>query len=239
MADARLRGAWLGKMRFDDLSDTAWRVFTSALMWSTEQGTDGAIPARYVRFLHPDGEQPEAVEELVAAGLAKRVDDGLELIDWAGELGQSTAEQVEEYKRNARERQRKRRQRVASQSNEQGAGESPADESQAVRDDSAPRDVTANVTRDITRDVGPGPGKELKSIAPSRFCARHPEGTDSPCTPCKTARLAFEDSEKANARPSVPRPSMPDECSKHPGFPPDSHGPLGCDRCRAERQEAA
>ena len=239
MADARLRGAWLGKMRFDDLSDTAWRVFTSALMWSTEQGTDGAIPARYVRHLHPDGEQPEAVEELVAAGLAQRVDDGLELIDWAGELGQSTAEQVEEYKRKARERMRRRRAKPDSEEKRAGEDESPVEDSQSVTADIVPANVPANVRPNIREYVGPGPGKELKSIAPSRFCARHPEGTDSPCTPCKTARLAFEDWEKTNARPSVPRPTMPDECPKHPGFPPDSHGPLGCDRCRAERQEAA
>lgn len=70
MADARLRAEWLGQMRFDDLSDAAWRVFTSALMWSIGNGTDGVIPRRYLRYLHPDGVIEESVRiELVHAGL--------------------------------------------------------------------------------------------------------------------------------------------------------------------------
>lgn len=113
MTDARLRGAWLGKMRFDDLSDAAWRIFTSALMWSAEQGTDGVIPTRYVRQLHPLGVMEGANSELVDAGVWKRTPDGYALIDWAGELGQSTAEQVEKYREKNRVKAARQRQRQA------------------------------------------------------------------------------------------------------------------------------
>lgn len=225
MADARLRGAWLGKMRFDDLSDTAWRVFTSALMWSVEQGTDGVIPSRYLKQLHPDGEQPSAIDDLVTAGIAERTDKGLELIDWAGELGQSTAAQVEEYKRNARERQRRRRGRLTEVTSE-GAG---VGDRSAGRDDFAPRDVT----RDIPRDVGPGPGKGSRKEE-SRSCAKHPGGTDEPCGPCRDARLRFDakaeaDKQRATVSGIVTQP----DCPKHPNYPHPSL-PHGCPRCAEE-----
>lgn len=32
MTDARLRGEWLNHIRFDSLSDAAWRVFTGACL---------------------------------------------------------------------------------------------------------------------------------------------------------------------------------------------------------------
>jgi len=86
---------------------------------------------------------------------------------------------------------------------------------------------------------GSGSGEASDDAPPASTCTKHPEGTDRPCMPCKTARLAREEWDRAHAVPSVPRPTMPDECPRHPGFPPDSHGPLGCDRCRAEREEQA
>lgn len=109
--DARLRGDWLGQPRFDDLSDRAWRVLTVAMMWSATQGTDGVVPRRYVEMaLHPDGPQPAAVEELVAAGLAVIGDDAsLALVGWSDDLGQATARQVAGRREKARERQQRRR----------------------------------------------------------------------------------------------------------------------------------
>lgn len=114
MVDSRLRGEWLGSPRFDDLSDTAWRMFTLALMWCNEQGTDGDIPARYVRRLHADGPQDAACAELTAAGLWTPTEDGYTFERWAGELGQSTADDVAGRKRRARERSAEYRARLAA-----------------------------------------------------------------------------------------------------------------------------
>lgn len=105
MADSRLLAHWHSNPDFDDLNDTAWRVFTGALMWSNGRGTDGHIPTRYVRTLHPDGHQPKACDDLEAAGLWRRLGDGYQLVGWVESLGQSTAEQVEHNKEMNRQKQ--------------------------------------------------------------------------------------------------------------------------------------
>lgn len=155
MADARLRGEWLGALDFDSLSDTAWRVFSSALMWSVEQGTNGLIPTRYLKSLHPDGEKADAFTEIVKIGKWSRVTDGYQLTDWAGALGQSTAEEVETYKQNARERQRRYREKQSATL----AAKSTRGDRPTFTDDSATGDVTGDVTVAVTRDVGKGKGE--------------------------------------------------------------------------------
>ena len=157
MTDARLRGEWLNSMKFDNLSDPAWRVFTSALMWSTENGTDGFIPGRYHKRLHPDGINNGAEAELIEAELwvkarGENEVKGYQLLDWDGALGQSTAVQVETYKANGRDRQRKfrekERQRLAKSVGFEDKGATPVT-----------GDVTGYITGGKTRDVGKGKGK--------------------------------------------------------------------------------
>lgn len=149
--DARLRSEWLGRMRFDNLTETAWRVFTGALMWSVANETDGRIPGRYTKYLHPDGDQPVAFAELVEAGIWAPIDgDGFQLVDWDGELGQSTAAEVQAYRENARERQRRYRERA--QERKSGASTAPA--ADPPNEPAATRDKTGDVTRDVTRGVG-------------------------------------------------------------------------------------
>lgn len=69
MTDARLPGRWLNDPILDTLSDRLWRVHTGALMWSSEQGTDGLIPRRTLRLLHPDGATVDDARGLVSTGL--------------------------------------------------------------------------------------------------------------------------------------------------------------------------
>ncbi|TQO20323.1 hypothetical protein FB472_1954 [Rhodoglobus vestalii] len=145
MADARIKGEWLNAMRFDALSDESWRVFTGALMWSAENGTDGVIPKRYLRMLHPDGEQPAAFNEMEVAGLWAATNDGYHLDDWDGALGQSTASQVATYKANGLKRARDYRERERSKLAKALGMSEPT--------------FTENVTRDVTRDVRPHVGK--------------------------------------------------------------------------------
>lgn len=149
MTDSRLRGEWLNSMRFDDLSDVAWRVFTNALMWSNENGTDGHVPTRYLKMLHPDGVKTEAYAELAAAGIWTSQPVGYFLNDWKGALGQSAAIEVETYKANARGRQQKWRDRQRDKL------------ARTVGFQDSDSDVTRYGTRDVTENVGKGEGEGL------------------------------------------------------------------------------
>lgn len=146
MTDSRLRGEWLNSMKFDDLSDVAWRVFTGALMWCNENGTDGFVPTRYLKMLHPDGTRADAYAELVSASLWEQLPSGYRLQGWSGALGQSTANEVETYKANARERQQRWRDREREK------------KAKRVGFTDSPRDVTRYETSDVTENVGTGTG---------------------------------------------------------------------------------
>ncbi len=167
MTDARLPGRWLGMMRMDSLTDREWRVFTGALMWSAENGTDGRIPRRYARTLHPDGEQLDALAGLVTAGLMTATGDGWELIGWGESatgqsgLGQSLAEHVERNKANARERQRRHR----------ASSKAPA------------------VTRDVTRDVGQDRTGQDRLETDARFQDTNERRDYSPVTEWPTVSI--------------------------------------------------
>jgi hypothetical protein len=126
MTDARLPCHWLHDPAIEELSDRSWRTYTGSLMWSAEHGTDGRLPARALRLLHPDGADDAAAAELVAAGRWKRVQDGYQIPDW--EAHQSLAADV------ARQRERNRRRQ------------------RAWREHQVSTDVTRDVTRDETRE---------------------------------------------------------------------------------------
>ena len=156
MTDARLRGEWLNSLRYDDLSDAAWRVFTGALMWSAENGTNGLVPDRYMKMLHPDGTKPEASLELLNGGFWSKSAAGYQLTDWDGQLGQSSAEQVETYKANARNRQRSYREKERLK---MARVVGFTDSSGAPAGSGVTRDITSDVTSDVRTHVGKGTGE--------------------------------------------------------------------------------
>jgi len=198
MVDARLPAEWLGSIRFDNLSDRAFRILAGALMWCNGQGTDGAVPARYTKYLHPDGDDQDAFDELEACGLWSRVQDGYVLLGWTDDLHQSTAEEIQRYREAGRRRQKAYRDR-------QRGASADAQES-ALSEPRTMHDVTRNATRDVTANVGSGSLSDSREKsaysrrhvtgdvthnAPSRFCAKHPSGTLEPCGACARARTAL------------------------------------------------
>lgn len=71
------------------------------------------------------------------------------------------------------------------------------------------------------------------TTAPTPFCKKHPDGTDEPCGPCKSSRVARERWEAAQPPPSTPRPpraSEVDDCAH--GVP--AWDRASCARCREE-----
>lgn len=220
MTDARLKGEWLTDPRFDGMTDRQWRVFTSALMWSAEQGTDGRILRRHLKMLHPEGEDQSAVDALCDLGLMVRTDEGVEFIGWADrrQLNQSTAAQVESYKATSRAKQQRYRDRHRAGT----PGADPEDVREAG--------VTGNVY--AVRDAGTSPGHvgppvlvqemgagkptypvDVTGNAPSPYCSRHPSGTTEPCAPCGHARRAFEEALKARATAPMTTVSPGSRCT--------------------------
>lgn len=195
MVDARLPAEWLGSIRFDNLSDRAFRILAGALMWCNGQGTDGAVPARYTKYLHPDGDDQDAFDELESAGLWSLVEDGYLLAGWSGDLHQSTAEEIHRYRDAAKRRQKAYRDRQKGPDSELQRA--------IAHEPRATRDVTHNATRDVTANVGSGSLSETRERsayvtrnvtrhADSPFCAKHPTGTSDPCGACARARTAYE-----------------------------------------------
>lgn len=127
MTDARLPGRWLTDPVMDGLSDRAWRTFTGALMWSNEAGTDGHVPARALRFLHPLGVDQATASEMVAAGLWTQGEASFTVCDWK-KRGQELSSVVEQKREDNRLRQ------AAWREKERGRKKT--------------------VTRDVTPDVG-------------------------------------------------------------------------------------
>jgi hypothetical protein len=118
----------------DGLSDRAWRTFTGSLMWCNEAGTDGVVPKRALRFLHPDGVDDATRRELVRAGLWADAEDGGVLVtNWVAN-GQELAETIAWRKEQARIRQQNFR------------------ESKKVKDSKKTRDKSSDVTRDVGQE---------------------------------------------------------------------------------------
>jgi hypothetical protein len=217
MVDTRLRGEWLHNPRFDDLSDTAWRLFTLAMIWSNEQGTDGRVPTRYLSMLHPDLDSSSVLPELEAAGVVDLEPDAIQFRDWGGDLGQSTAEEVQERREKARARQRAFRER------------------QAVRE---PRDTSY-----VTRDVGQAQ-EEAKASSPSAYatrdvtrdekCPKHPVDNGEPCGTCMRIRQ-----ERDARRPAAggEARAIAERCRREGHLL--SPGDLYCNRCGQKRDPNA
>ena len=132
MTDSRLPDSWLLNPTLDSFSDGAWRLFTRALMFCNQQGTDGDIKSLYMRHIWPWDEPEPYVSELVHSGWLEQTPTGFRIPDWE-DKGQSPASQVAEYREKAR--LRKHKYRSSKKSPETGS-------------------VPSDGTRDGTRDVG-------------------------------------------------------------------------------------
>ena len=142
MTDGRIPGKWINEPRFVEMSVDAWCIFTKAIAWSNEAGTDGLVKRRYLGLLHPQGEMPAANHEIAALGLWRPTSDGFQFIDWNkkahhGGLGQELAAVVQGQKERSKSNQQAYRDRLKGKS-----------------DDTAPvtGDVIANVSDHVGQD---------------------------------------------------------------------------------------
>lgn len=113
MTDARLPGRRLTDPNLEALSDRLWRVHTGALMWSAEQGTDGLIPRRTLRLLHPEIATLDDAATLVDSELWTVDGEDFRVRDWA--RSQSLAADIEHQRERNRLKQRAYRERANSE----------------------------------------------------------------------------------------------------------------------------
>jgi hypothetical protein len=144
VTDARLPSRWLFSPQIEALSDRAFRTFAGALMWSAEQGTDGLVPKRSLRLLHPDGADQPAIDELLRCGLWDRDGDDYQVRDWP--LTQSLAADVARLREQNRTRQKALRDRK-----KHGRTANPLQR------------VTSDVTRDAEGEERPGEDRTGKA----------------------------------------------------------------------------
>jgi hypothetical protein len=163
MTDTRLPDKWLLNPDLDNLSHGAWRLFTRALMFCNQQGTDGEILALYMRHIYPWGEYSDYVQELAVIGWMEITDKGFVIPGWQ-EKGQSTAAQVEHWLAQSRERQQRSRDKKKGSTAPQPTG-----------------DVTRDVGQDRSGQDRSGQAKYEETIWPE---VRKPgEGPASPEAP--------------------------------------------------------
>jgi hypothetical protein len=64
------------------LSDSAFRLYISAICWASLQGTGGHIPAKHLRYISDVRRSSTCAEQIVEAGLWKAVKDGWQILDY-------------------------------------------------------------------------------------------------------------------------------------------------------------
>jgi len=109
VTDTRLAESFLMSAKIDHLSDASFRIYVNSLVWSTAQGTDGALTDRALRLLHPDGVKREVIQELIDAHLWEITGPGnsLRIHDYLDY--QTPREQVERSRQLTRHRKAKQR----------------------------------------------------------------------------------------------------------------------------------
>lgn len=109
MTDARLPERWLNDRRIIKLSDAAYRLFVTSLLWSVSNRTDGVLTDEDLDLIsHVD---PGRAGDLGGAGLWSRHDGRWVIADFPST--QTTRSQLDQLEQNRRmEREKKARQRA-------------------------------------------------------------------------------------------------------------------------------
>lgn len=212
-----------------DAPDCAVALWVRAGTWSARNLTDGFVPNRLPARFCDDPET--AVRELLQRGLWSRVKGGYQFHDWTDY--QPSRESVEKERRAAAERKRRQRARQKAQASGDPVTGGVTRDSRVSHMGSHGGSPPSPTRPDPTRPISVTEGGELTvSEAPARppqTCPQHPQGTTTPCGPCKDARLAYDRwaAAKSAREREAPR------CRRHRGQPRDHCGP-----CRSEQLAA-
>lgn len=117
MTDTRLHPTFLSSPKIDALEDADFRTYVNGLVYAASQETDGAIPRRSLRLLHPTADLLACAASLVRAGLWEPQADGWrvhDFLDFQTSKAQASAAREAARKRKAKSRASKSSQRDAS-----------------------------------------------------------------------------------------------------------------------------
>ncbi|MEO6115979.1 MAG: hypothetical protein ABIP33_06305 [Pseudolysinimonas sp.] len=198
MVDARFPEKWLTDRRLMRLSTSAFRSFSTALIWSVSNQTEGVIHSEDWPTI--PAFMPIDVAELVSSGLWAEIEGGWEIAVFAGT--QTTRDELMVLERVRRDwRTQKARRRLAVK---EGV-------------DSVPVDMS-------TRTAQARPSLKDQEEEPPLFCPQHPAGADGPCLPCGDARRlhsAWTRAHSVKATTSTPKRADPATCDHrlHPVDP--------------------
>ena len=112
MTDARLHMTFLTNHKVDGISDAAFRVYVNSIVLGSSQETNGHIPRRSLRLLHPEADLRASAAELEAARLWEPHGDGdgwqvHDFLDYQTPREQLARARANDRERKARERERK------------------------------------------------------------------------------------------------------------------------------------
>lgn len=208
MTDTRLPEHFLTSPTLDGLSSDAFRVYVNGLMWSVTHGTDGLLPERALRYLHPDGKRSEQLTELVTARLWEHDDAGYHVPDFL--KYQTPATQIEKARATDRERKR-----IARQQQLDRAGPSPdLSVSDRTSDRTADR-TSGRHTEDRTETVQ---GQQLEKELPAEVeqadpdpalphrcssCSARIRHRNGMCETCSDAVIAANSSLRSESSPEL------------------------------------
>lgn len=189
------------------LSDAAFRAFVEANGESRIAESDGVIESDNAEFLW----SKPALEELVASHpsrpLMLRDGETYVIRDYA-EHQFTTAD----------------KERLAKISRENGAkGGRPRNPEKPTQVSTEPSGTQSKPGIGVGLEIPPS----KEGGAPSRFCSKHPTGTENACRPCGDARRAREDwdAEAKKKATTLPEIRRPETCTVHAEYP------LPCPRC--------
>ena len=211
-----------GHPKVVELSLAAVGIWTLAGSWCAKYLTDGVITLRAIERM--EGDEALALE-LVARGLWLEVAGGYEFKDWAEYQPLKVA--IEAERLAARERMIVvRAQKKGVRANTSRTDGERSDEQNPKFGGSSP-DVRVTPSLSQSQSHPEGASPTSAETPPSRYCKKHPNGTDESCRGCGDARRVFDAAALAvKNRPTSRPPTGAEAASKFCQMPGHEDYPL-------------
>lgn len=230
-----------GHPKVVELSLAAVGIWTLSGSWCAKYLTDGVITLRAIQRM--GGDEALALE-LVERGLWIAVDNGFMFKDWADYQPLKVAVEAE------RTAARDRMTAVRAQKKGVRANTSRTDDERSEEQTSNFEGTSADVliAPSQSQSLSRGDASADAHPAPSRYCMKHPNGTDDACRACGDARRNFDAAALAvKNRPTNRPPTAAEAASRmcqqpgHGDYPLELSGPLKgkCVQCERTADLAA